>query len=572
MAQQIFISYSRVDTDNAERLIKRLRNTFPDTTIWYDSHLKGRGGQKWWDVILDAIEGSEIFLYLLSNDSLASPYCQAEFEEAQRLDRPFIAVQLRHRTQIPDTLTDYQYIDLTATGEDDPYDNLVGSILRLLPNGARAKRKRFPRKHRTPKPGKSEDTTVTEEDDVVTPPFVIPSPAQQTGGITLQYMIAIIGAIAVILAAIISILPAILDRVDNTKATQTALALTQIAQNPTNIGIVSETPSDIPTATATLSTTEVEETIIAEMATIQAEALLHQEATQTAVAEVTTIANETAVVAQTLTATSWTDTPTPDLRATAEARLTQAAIDATSTAENHPRSIAQRPINSNEDWRPYIEEFDEVEMVLVPAGCFIIGASPEFGDERNGNEICFDEPFWIDRTEVTQEQFRRFDGDAEQSSIFIGDNRPVENITWFEARTFCRRRGVRLPTEPEWEYAARGPDELIYPWGNQFVAENVVFGDSFNSQTANVGSLPAGASWVGALDMSGNVWEWINSLYQQYPYESDHEIITISTDSRILRGGSWSGNATSHLRAANRLPSNPDASTQLIGFRCARNV
>lgn len=84
----------------------------------------------------------------------------------------------------------------------------------------------------------------------------------------------------------------------------------------------------------------------------------------------------------------------------------------------------------------------------------------------------------------------------------MGDERPVENITWFEAHTFCELRDTRLPTEAEWEYAARGPDNLNYPWGNEFEEDFVVYQNNSDDQTATVGSRTPGASWVGTLDMS----------------------------------------------------------------------
>ncbi|MBK8034107.1 MAG: formylglycine-generating enzyme family protein [Chloroflexi bacterium] len=157
---------------------------------------------------------------------------------------------------------------------------------------------------------------------------------------------------------------------------------------------------------------------------------------------------------------------------------------------------------------------------------------------------------------------------------FPGEARPVENINWFEARDFCALREARLPTEREWEYAARGPDSLTYPWGNVFVPENVVYNRVAAQGTADVvdaegnPARPGGASWVGALDMSGNVYEWTSTRYDEldysqltlnfqglfpYPYrendgrEADETQIAfnrrVSEQSfyvlRVLRGGAW---------------------------------
>ncbi|MCA9909772.1 MAG: SUMF1/EgtB/PvdO family nonheme iron enzyme, partial [Anaerolineae bacterium] len=163
-------------------------------------------------------------------------------------------------------------------------------------------------------------------------------------------------------------------------------------------------------------------------------------------------------------------------------------------------------------WQPVMRLFDGVEMVQVPAGCFWMG-SAELSDTMPPHEICFDAAFWIDRYEVTQGQFGDFNGVIVGDFSFLGENHPVDRIGWLEALKFCELRGmranadVRLPTEAEWEYAARGPNSLRYPWGNEW-NENYAVWTGNSTKTADVGSHPEGASWVGALDMSGNVWEW----------------------------------------------------------------
>ncbi|MBK8021675.1 MAG: formylglycine-generating enzyme family protein [Chloroflexi bacterium] len=229
------------------------------------------------------------------------------------------------------------------------------------------------------------------------------------------------------------------------------------------------------------------------------------------------------------------------------------------------------PVTRNDDWTPRVETFDGVEMVLVPAGCFMMGSNDGDEDEKPVHEQCFDAPFWIDRYEVTNAQFAAFGGVAGRESIWTEDNRPRESITWFEANDFCALRGTRLPAEAEWEYAARGPDGISYTWGDTWNENLVVSNRGFSQGTAEVGSIPAGASWVGALDMSGNVWEWVSSLYVPYDSQEDREAYTGNwTDvRRVLRGGSWYY-TTDTLRAANRGWDNPDGWFDDFGFRCAR--
>ena len=185
--------------------------------------------------------------------------------------------------------------------------------------------------------------------------------------------------------------------------------------------------------------------------------------------------------------------------------------------------------------------------------------------EKPAGKQCFDKPFWIDRTEVTNKQYG-------SEGSFKGDNRPRDSVSWFSARALCEKRGVRLPTEAEWEYAARGPDSLIYPWGNSFVGDNVIYQGDSGGQTAEVGGKLRGVSWVRAFDMSGNLWEWVSSIYKPYPYDArdGRENDNDGSSPRILRGGSY-GDYSYGVRAANRASDNPYNWSKLTGFRCARD-
>jgi formylglycine-generating enzyme required for sulfatase activity len=219
---------------------------------------------------------------------------------------------------------------------------------------------------------------------------------------------------------------------------------------------------------------------------------------------------------------------------------------------------------SNAEWTPVVQEFNGVEMVKVPAGCFMMGNENGRRDERPVTQICFDEPYWIDRTEVTNAQYG-------QPGNFQGDNRPRENLLWTEARDFCAGRGARLPTEAEWEYAARGPDSLMYPWGDYLIEENLIFDRNYNGQTWDVGSRPGGVSWVGALDMSGNVYEWVSSLYRRYPYDPDDGREDLDAPGlRVFRSGQGSY-IDYGVSSAIRFWGEPDMRDWFIGFRCAKD-
>jgi formylglycine-generating enzyme required for sulfatase activity len=229
-------------------------------------------------------------------------------------------------------------------------------------------------------------------------------------------------------------------------------------------------------------------------------------------------------------------------------------------------ALAQTDITTNNQWTPVSQMFDGIEMVLVPTGCFDIGTD----STQSANQVCFESPFWIDRTEVTNEQYG-------STGTFSGDKLPRDSVNWSDAKDFCESRNGRLATEAEWEYAARGPDRLTYPWGNTRALGNFVNSENSNNQTAPVGSKPSGVSWVGTLDMIGNVWEWVSTIYDQnlfpYPYTTDdgREDINRTNAERVMRGGSWSEREGYWIESSSRIGSNPTNIYSNVGFRCARD-
>jgi len=270
-------------------------------------------------------------------------------------------------------------------------------------------------------------------------------------------------------------------------------------------------------------------------------------------------------------------------------------------------ATAAAGVDSNYRWKPYIEERQGVPMALVPANCFMMGSTEEqieyimgfdssteprswLDSQQPVHEVCFETSFWIDVHEVSQAQFSEFDGQAAKDSVFVGAERPRESVSWFEADAFCKKRGARLPTEAEWEYAARGPDGLVFPWGNEFDCARGNFDDETDVEdpgvidgypecdgypaTSPVGALPGGASWVGALDLSGNVWEWVadrhaEEYYQVLGARTVDPQGPAGSALRGLRGGAWSMGEADHLPAAFRAGYDPSAAMEHLGFRCA---
>lgn len=225
-----------------------------------------------------------------------------------------------------------------------------------------------------------------------------------------------------------------------------------------------------------------------------------------------------------------------------------------------------KAVTSNSQWDVQIDTFDDVEMALVPPGCFPMG-SVDGDSESPITKICFDQPFYIDVLEVSNDQFNTKNGTAKRTSWFPAAELPRQFITWFEAGAFCKARGGRLPTEAEWEYAARGPDGLRYTWGNELANNALVL----SNRPARGGTFPEGASWVGAQDMLGNVWEWTSSLYKRYPYKATdgRESTKDTRSSRSIRGGGFGD--ILFTTATFRAYATPLSVGADVGFRCAKD-
>lgn len=220
-------------------------------------------------------------------------------------------------------------------------------------------------------------------------------------------------------------------------------------------------------------------------------------------------------------------------------------------------SVRNTPQPAPIDGGVQTDMFDGVEMVRVPAGCVRVD---------DGAERCFDQGFWLDRFEVSQAQFERLNGVHSGESAYQGMDLPVENITIEAAQAFCQMRGGELPTDTEWEYAARGPAGSIYPWGDEWepaLVNSANDADPFEF-TAPVNAFPEGSSWVGAYQMAGNVWEWVLA---------EHDFYNDSLDGLILRGGSWFTEDESGFRVGYRFPGDvgePPYTGFDVGFRCVR--
>ncbi len=224
-------------------------------------------------------------------------------------------------------------------------------------------------------------------------------------------------------------------------------------------------------------------------------------------------------------------------------------------------------------------------MVAIPAGTFLRGDDQGELDEQPARPV-FVAAFTIDRYEVTVGEFREFVRrthyvtTAEQQGKPFAETwrvddfgarfeQPVRYVSWWDADKYCRWLGKRLPTEAEWERAARGDhDARRFPWGAAFDPNQVSAGD-----TAPVGFHLGNRSPFGVFDMSGNVWEWVNDWYRPDYYSSDESTTNpqgpAQGDERVIRGGSFT-NPPDDLRVSRRIKNDPNSSHRDVGFRCAR--
>ena len=242
-------------------------------------------------------------------------------------------------------------------------------------------------------------------------------------------------------------------------------------------------------------------------------------------------------------------------------------------------------------------------MVHVPAGEFLMGSADAdttaAPDEKPAHTVFLD-AFWIDRTEVTNSQVARFlnavgahrsackgsdcletQVEDADSHILLQDghyavergfaDHPVAEVTWYGAQAYCAWAGARLPTEAEWEKAARGADGRPYPWGSEVPDCSRAQYAGCRGMTVAVGSRPAGASPCGALDMAGNVWEWVADWYDPDYYASSLAQNPQGADTsrrKAFRGGSW-GYLPKFIRTTDRARNSPTYAGFNVGFRCA---
>ena len=258
-------------------------------------------------------------------------------------------------------------------------------------------------------------------------------------------------------------------------------------------------------------------------------------------------------------------------------------------------------------------------MIWVPAGRFLMGTPENFEGPYDPDEcpmhlVTLTRGFWIARCETTNAEYAKFlerirkAGDHSKchpdepkgkdhtpahwtETKFNQPRQPVVGVDWWDAYAYAAWAGLRLPTEAEWEYAARGIDGRLYPWGTNWPPAKVVgnFADEAaakedpefrtlvgynngHATTAPAGAYPLGVSWCGALDMAGNAWEWCNDCYAPHDVKNDRDPVGPATaQGRVVKGGSWRATDPADCRCAFRDDYVPEQRRDDLGFRCARS-
>ncbi len=520
---RLFISYSRTDEAFARRLAESFSALGVD--VWIDVE-DIPAGMKWSSAIQQGLNQAELMLVIISPASMASTNVEDEWQYFLDKKKPVIPVRWLP-ADVHFQLNRLQYIDFYQQPYDVAFARLLAELKRkgfdLSPSPPPEQPAGLPLQEVVPPPARDEYFNVP------VPKFAMPSahdaPMSQSAARVGSRRVWIGVAMASLL--VVALVAALL--LNNSDSQPTGV-------NPNNaLPLTYNAAGDDSLTRSALVTPKAAETVT-------------QAAQYTATAK-----------AASPTATH-TATPQPDLGYSGAS-----------------------PVTRNADWRVVSQVINGYEMVLVPAGSFTMGANREeldyaarlctldantcnalLSDENYQRVVTFDTPFWIDRYEVAAS----------------GSDKPA-TPTVQEAEAMCRARGGRLPTETEWEYAARGPDGLYFPWGNTFDGTRANYCDAncaFNwkdtafddgyAQVAPVTAFPNGESWVGARNMAGNVWEYTATVYQTPPSEEDDDDDNSGDFSapHTLKGGGWTWLSMETRASTRDNPVQPQA--DYYGFRC----
>jgi formylglycine-generating enzyme required for sulfatase activity len=268
------------------------------------------------------------------------------------------------------------------------------------------------------------------------------------------------------------------------------------------------------------------------------------------------------------------DTPTPRPEESPTAAVTEAAATAIPTQAG-PSATPNPTATPRPAATPTSAPSNKPNTVYVPGGEFVLGSDAGNEDETPQQTMSID-AFNIDVYPITNAEYKEFvDATGHEPPRTWKEgaypegtaDHPVTWVTWHDAQDFAEWAGKRLPTEFEWEKAARGTDGQVYPWGDAFDSAKCNSNESGLGTTSPVGNYPDGVSPNGVFDMAGNVWEWTADWYDAYR-GSLYELGRYGEQYKVLRGGSWYDGADL-VRTTTRKSFDPNQGFSTIGFRCA---
>jgi len=537
----LFISYAHTDKRRIQELVEILRSG--GHTPWFDVGLVV--GKDWRDQLLTEIKRCDAFVYALSPDSVKSEWCQWEFARAIELGKPIIPVMIAPNTTLPKALEHLQYVDFSRGATGQAAARLMGGLSSIT---------------HTISPSQA---PIAPVNPAGTPPQAqmgLSSGSPRSRKIPWE-------AIAIIVAAFITGIFGLIATQNNGSGGSPTpvipLAMTAVisvpSSSPTDIPLIS-TPTESPTAIVpTESPVMPSESPTNEPPT----ATLSPTLTPTWTPSYTSSPTFTATATETPTSTSnYTDTPSPV--------STNAVAVTTSDC----------PDSSG------------VEMAFIPQSSFFMGltdtqAGPS--NARPGREVTVG-AFCIDIYEVTNAAHaacvnegictapRRTDAEVYGQDYYMNNSLlPVVNVTWQQAQTFCEYRDGRLPTEAEWELAARydpaTDTSRNYPWGAASAEGDPTTNSDDRANFDNVvikqgGQHPSGVNPFGIYDLSGNVAEWVYDWFVPYDRTQTENPLGASTGTlRVVRGGSYADNSDT-IRGDYRGSQSPNVENNRTGFRC----
>jgi formylglycine-generating enzyme required for sulfatase activity len=208
-------------------------------------------------------------------------------------------------------------------------------------------------------------------------------------------------------------------------------------------------------------------------------------------------------------------------------------------------------------------------MVRIDGGRFLMGRNDGPDPEAAPAHEMHIAPFYLDETPVTNQRYLEFLRSSKGFAAPQSGNldAPVTNVTWDEAYAYCLAQGKRLPTEAEWEFAAKGVDGRLYPWGEVFDQAAVNYGGSRLSHPERVAARARNRSPFGVADMAGNVWQWCADDYHHYPGRKP--MLTVPPGAKVIRGGSLQSEPWQVTTIGRNLEL-PSKRSPVIGFRCAK--